>query len=163
MEPNPRLAHAGYLIAAFLGVAPLVDAVLPYIPPHFGDAKWRFTVLGVVSNVILIPLLALFVALVVTRFDVNRRRPARVVGVIAAVFAALLAICLVGFAVSYFSVTSAADPRVRHTAAVISSTAIAKYCVELVAAVLVAHAARVGSADDRVLRAEPVPGPLPGR
>jgi len=142
MAPNSRLAHAGYVVAAYLAVFPLVDAVTPFLPPHFGDARWRFTLFGMLSNTLLILLLALLVGLIFAHVGASLRAK-RVVGWFALATAVLTVLCAAMFIYGYVTATSALPEAARHAAVPVTIVALAKYVFGFAAAALLARASRV--------------------
>lgn len=121
MEQNRPLARAGYLLAASLVAIPLVDAILPLLPLRFGDERWRWSAVGQVSNLLLIPLVGILLAIAVTSI-VNDQRVRRVIGIICGVLALVLAIMSLSFLLDYFQIRNAVIPRLRHTSSMASIT-----------------------------------------
>ena len=141
MAPNSRLAHAGYVVAAYLGVFPLVDAVTPFLPPHFDDPRWRFTLFGMLSNTLLILLLALLVGLVCAHVA-GSVRAKRIIGWLAAVVAIVAVLCAAMFIYGYVTATSTLSGAARHSAVTVSIVALVKYVLGIAAAALLARASR---------------------
>lgn len=152
MAPNSRLAHAGYVVAAFLGVFPLVDAVTPFLPPQFGDARWRFTLFGMLSNTLLILLLALLVGLVFAHVG-GSLRAKRIIGWLAGVVAVLAVLCAAMFIYGYVTTASTLSEAARRSAVPVTIVALVKYVLGIAAAALLARASRVPLYGTAVARA----------
>ncbi len=139
METNRPLARAGYLLAALLVVLPVFDAIARVMPFHLSDARWRFQVLGNMSNVPMVPLFGLFLALVFAWWarDLRTRRS---VGAICIVLAVIIAAIGIMFVIDYFGVKDAIPPRYQKVAAVASVAAVIKELLAIVVLALFAIA-----------------------
>jgi uncharacterized membrane protein len=139
MEQNRPLAHAGYLLAASLFLIPLVDAIMPLMPLRFTEERWRGSAVGQVSNLLLIPLVGILLAIAVTTI-VDDRRVRRVIGIICAVLAVTLAIMSVSFVLDYFQVRTAVIPRLRQASAMASITTGVKNIFYIIVLALLSRA-----------------------
>ncbi len=143
METNRSLARAGYLLAALLVALPLFDATMQAWPLQMANERWRFQTLGAVSNLLLVPLLGLLLALTIATLA-NDRRVNRVVGSICGVLALVIAAFSVLFILDYFQVRTAALPNFQHVLALASATAVVKNVLSIIALLLLS---RVGFAN----------------
>lgn len=140
METTRPLARAGYLLAALLVVLPLFDAITHIMPFHFDDARWRFQTLGNLSNVTMVPLLGLFVALAFAWWA-RDPRTRRSIGALCAVLAIVVAGIAIAFIVNYFGVRAQIPPRLAHVAALASIAAVIKELLAVIVLALFAFAA----------------------
>lgn len=140
METNKRLTLPAYLLAAVLTITPLLDGMMRAWPMHISDERWRFGVVGTMSNLFLVPMLGLLLAMFVATFS-DGRRARRVVGAICAVLAVILAVSSVLFVLDYFQVRTLMRPNVQQAMAIATTTALIKNCV---AAVILALLSRAG-------------------
>lgn len=143
METNKPLARAGYLLAAALIIIPLFDATTSVWPLHFGDERWRFGAVGTLSNVTLVPLLGLLLALAAATLADNRRTR-RFIGWICAIFAAIIAALAVLFILDYFQVRTTVVPKFQHATSVASATALVKDVVTIGILLLLSRAGFAG-------------------
>lgn len=139
MPLSKPLAQAGYVIAAILGVTPIIESLLPFLPPHLLEARWRFGVTGTLSNVLLVPLLALLLAAGCAWYS-RSRVAQRVVLLLACIFTGLLAVCVVMFFIDYFQLKPTVPQQLRHQLSVVVTTALLKYLVSLITATVLALA-----------------------
>jgi hypothetical protein len=65
MQNSKHLTWPAYLVAAAMMVVPLADAWTTLFPWNVGDARWRFSAVGLISNALMIPLAGLLVAFAV--------------------------------------------------------------------------------------------------
>ena len=153
METNKPLHHAGYLLGALLVILPLFDLMTQVLPLRLGEERWRFGVVGQLSNVLLVPLLGfLLIITVATIADSPRIR--RVMGAICGILALLLAILAVLFILDYFQVRTLVVPKAQHVVGVASTTALCKTVLSIIMLVLLC---RAGFAGPRVVVARRVP------
>jgi cytochrome c biogenesis factor len=147
MESNKPLARAGYLLAAALVIIPIIDSTVPLLPLRLGDERWRWGVVGQFSNVMLVPLVGLFLAMALAQFT-DARRLKRILGIIAGILALALAVMSVSFVLDYFQVRTLAKPTAQHAMGVASTTAFIKNIVSIIVLALLS---RAGFAGPRVL------------
>lgn len=164
MESNKSLARAGYLIAALLVIIPLFDATASVWPPHLGDERWRFGAVGALSNLTLVPMLGLLVALfIATVFD--HRRVRRFIGMICAIFGVVLFAMSVLFILDFFQTRTLVNPRFQHAMGIATATAVGKHVVSIIALALLSRAGFAGpraAVKKRVVVTEPAVSPLVG-
>lgn len=158
METNKPLARAGYLLAALLVIAPLVDGTMQLLPLRLDDERWRFGAVGSLSNLLLVPLLGLLLAIAVATFT-DARRTKRVIGSLCGVLAFLLAAMSVLFILDYFQVRTIVTPKFQHATAVATTSAIIKNVVSIIALVLLS---RAGFAGPKATVARKVAPPVTG-
>jgi hypothetical protein len=143
METNKHLARAGYLLAIILVIIPMVDGTLQLLPLRPGDEKWRFGAVGTISNLLLVPLLGLLLALAIATVR-DGRRTKRIVGTICGILAFGLAALSVGFILDYFQVRTVVTPKFQHATAVATESALIKNFVSIVTLVLLSRAGFAG-------------------
>ena len=156
METNKPLARAGYLLGALLVILPLFDATTQVLPLRFGDERWRFGVVGQLSNLLLVPLIGLLLIITVATV-IDSRRVKRVVGAICGILALLLAILSVLFILDYFQVRIAVVPKAQHVIGVASATALVKNVLSIITLVLLS---RAGFAGPKTVVVKRVPPPV---
>jgi uncharacterized membrane protein len=143
METNKPLARAGYLLAALLVIIPLFDATMQVWPLRLSDERWRFGAIGSLSNLLLVPMLGLLLAIAVATLS-DGRRVKRVVGALCGTLALILAVLSVLFILDYFQVRTIVTPKFQHATAVASTTAIVKNLLSIITLVLLSRAGFAG-------------------
>lgn len=162
METNRPLQTAGYLLALLLLVIPLYDAATSVWPPHLGDERWRFGAVGALSNLTLVPMLGIFLALCVATFA-DDRRVRRYIGWFSALLAVAIAAFSVLFILDYFQTRTIIRPQLQHVMAVATVNALAKLIISVITLALLSRAGLSGPrAVVRAKRpvAEPARAPL---
>ncbi|HEY7899088.1 MAG TPA: hypothetical protein VIC03_11820 [Gemmatimonadaceae bacterium] len=139
METAKPLARAGYLLAAALVIIPIADSALPLLPLQLTDARWRWGVVGQLSNVTLVPLLGLLLAVALAALT-DSRRIRRVIGAICGIFALILAVMTVFFVIDYFHVRTLVKPQLEHNMAIASSVAFVKNLLSIITLSLLCRA-----------------------
>jgi hypothetical protein len=142
MEQNRPLARAGYLLAASLFAVPLIDAIMPLLPLRLSEERWRWSAVGQVSNLLLVPLVGILLAIAVTVI-VDDRRVRRVLGIICGLLALALAIMSVSFVLDYFQIRTAVIPRLRQASSMASITTGVKNIFYIIILALLARACMV--------------------
>ena len=155
METNKPLARAGYLLAALLVITPLFDGTMQVWPLRLSDERWRFGSVGSLSNLLLVPLLGLLMAIAIATFT-DGRRVKRVVGAICAVLAVVLAALSVLFILDYFQVRTIVVPRMQHATAIATTTAVVKNILSIIALALLSRAGFAGPKAVVVRKVAPV-------
>lgn len=158
METNKPLARAGYLLAALLVIIPLFDATMQVWPLRLSDERWRFGAVGSLSNLLLVPMLGLLLAIAVATLS-DGRRIRRVVGAICGTLALILAVLSVLFILDYFQVRTIVTPKFQHATAVASTTAIVKNLLSIITLVLLSRAGFAGPKALVARKAAPVTEP----
>ncbi len=163
MESNKSLTRAGYLLAFLLVAIPLFDATMSVWPLHLGDERWRFGAIGTLSNITLVPLLGLFLAITIaTLMDMRRTR--RFVGWICAVFAVVIAGLAVMFILDFFQTRTMVRPQFQGAMSTATTTAIFKHLFTIIGLILLTRAAFAGPKvvvrKGRAVATEPTASPL---
>ena len=143
METNKPLVRAGYLLAAILVIIPLFDGTLQVWPLRFSDERWRFGSVGSLSNLFLVPLLGLLLAIAIATFR-DSRRTKRILGSICGALAVVLAVLSVFFILDYFQVRTQVVPRMQQATAVATATAVAKNVLSIIMLALLSRAGFAG-------------------
>jgi hypothetical protein len=143
METNKPLARAGYLLAALLVVLPLFDMITQVLPLQLGNDRWRFGVVGQLSNLLLVPLLGLLLAMAIATLT-DSRRVKRIVGTICGVLALIVAMLAVLFILDYYQARTIVTPRFQHVTAVATITALCKHVLAIITLVLLSRAGFAG-------------------
>lgn len=163
MDTNKPLTRAGYLLAFLLVVIPLFDATTSVWPLHISDERWRFGAIGALSNLTLVPLLGLFIAIAVAVLG-EHGRTRRVLGWICAIFAVTVAAMAVLFVLDYFQTRTQMPPRMQTAMGVATTTAIVKHLLTIIALTLLSRAGFAGpkvvARKRQVIVAEPTSTPL---
>lgn len=162
MENNKPLQSAGYFLALLLIIIPLYDATTSVWPPHLGDERWRFGAVGALSNLTLVPLLGLFIALAIAVLA-DHRRTRRFIGWLCAILAVVIAVLAALFMLDYFQTRTIVRPQFQHQMSVATMTAMGKHIVTIIGLALLSRAGLTGpKAVVRAKRpvAEPVRSPL---
>ena len=95
-----RLSLVGYLLALYLVITPLLDALTRILPVRPGEVGWRFGAMGLVFNTLVTPLLGLFLAMLAA-VVLGHRRILRGLGVVSYTATVTLALGLVLFMLDY--------------------------------------------------------------
>lgn len=143
METNKQLVRAGYLLSAALFFIPLIDAAMPLLPLQLGEPRWRWGVIGQFSNVLLVPMLGLLLAIALATLS-DGRRVKRVVGAFCGILALILTAMSVSFALDFFQVRTLVPSNMRHAMTVASSTALIKNILAIITLALLSRAGFTG-------------------
>ena len=95
-----RFAPVAYLLAFYLVITPLLDALTRILPVRPGDVGWRFGAMGLVFNTLVTPLLGLFLAMLAAVF-LGHRQMLRWLSVVSYTATVGLALGLVLFMLDY--------------------------------------------------------------
>jgi len=112
MLQSKQLAWPAYLVAIAMILIPLADAWTTLFPWNFGEARWRFGAVGLVSNALMIPLAGLLIAFVVA-WAREQRVLLRVIGVLGFVGATVCLLALVSFALDALQTRAQVRPEMR--------------------------------------------------
>lgn len=143
METTKPLARAGWLLAAALVILPIVDSAVPLLPLRLTDERWRWGFVGQFSNVTLVPLLGLLLALALAELT-GAHRVKRVLGVISGILAVVLVIMTGFFIRDFFQVRSLVKPAMQHAMSVASTTALIKNVLSIISLALLSLAGFAG-------------------
>ena len=125
MPQSRHLAWPAYLVALTMMLAPLVDIWTTLFPWNFGEARWRFGAVGLLSNALMIPLAGLLIAFAIA-WSREQRTMLRAVGVIGVLGALVCLLALFGFALDALQTRSQVRPEMRLSFNVASVTAALK-------------------------------------
>ncbi len=163
MDSNKSLTRAGYLLAFLLVVIPLFDAGTSMWPLRLGDERWRFGAIGSLTNITLVPLLGLLLALSFAVF-LDHRRTRRFLGWICGLMALGLAALGVLFILDYFQARATVRPQFQSVVTIATTTALVKDLVTIIVLILLARAGFAGpkvvARKRQAVVAEPVTTPL---
>ena len=120
-----RIAPAAYLVAFALVVIPIFDASMTAFPPHFHDARWRFGIVGLLSNAVLFPVLGALIA-VATAALLEHRKTQRALGALALVAVAVCVVAFGMFVLDALQTRAAVRPALSLSFTVASATAAVK-------------------------------------
>ncbi len=143
METNKPLQRAGYLLAFLLIVIPLIDTTMSVWPLRLSDERWRFGALGTLSNITLVPMLGILIALTIAVIA-EHWRTRTVIGWICAVFAVGLAAFAVLFTLDYFQARTGVRPQAQAAVGIATTMALVKYFVSIVTLALLSRAGLTG-------------------
>lgn len=130
MEPTKVISRPGFLLAALLFLFPLGDFLTTVYPYRFGEVRWRFGAIGSLGNVTLLPLLAIFIALVISVM-LDMRRARRVLGWLCAIFAALFGVMIVLFMLDFFQMRGQVKPQFQKVMDVAATGSLIKQMLTL--------------------------------
>jgi len=138
-----RLAVPCYIVAVAFIVLPVFDQVLQLAPTmHIHDARWRFGALGLLSNILLLPLLGMTLAFALSAiFELPQWQ--RALSIVAVVGIVLIVIAIGVFALDAIQVRSLMRVERLSSWTIATLTATGKY---ILAAVTLALFARAGFA-----------------
>lgn len=163
METNKPFSRAGYLLAFLLVALPLFDAATGVWPLRLSDERWRFGAVGTLSNITLVPLLGLFLAIGIAILA-DHRRVRRLVGWICAIFAVAMAAFAVLFILDFFQTRTLVRPQFQGAMTTATTTALVKDLLALITLTLLSRAAFAGPKvvvrKPQVVGREPGPTPL---
>jgi len=138
-----RFAVPGYIVAVAFMVLPVFDQVMQLVPTlHIHEAGWRFGALGLLSNILLLPLLGMTLAFALSAIF-EYRKWQRGLSIVAVVGIVLVVIAMGVFALDAIQVRSLMRAERLSAWTVATLTATAKY---LLAAVTLAFFAKAGFA-----------------
>ena len=143
MESNKLLARPGYLLAAMLFLIPLTDSLMSVWPIRLGEERWRFGAIGSLSNITLIPLLAMLLALAIAIMS-DHRRFRRVLGWLSAVFAVTVACMAVLFILDFFQARTQVRPQFQGAMDMATTVALIKLAGTIIVLALIARAGLSG-------------------
>lgn len=143
MDTNKPLTRVGYLLAFLLVALPLFDAVTSVWPLHLGDERWRFGAIGTLSNITLVPLLGLFLAITIATLA-DHRRIRRVVGWLSAIFALAIAAFAVLFLLDFFQTRTLVRPQFQGAMGAATTIALMKHLFAIITLTLLSRAAFAG-------------------
>ena len=95
-----RLAPVAYLLALYLVITPLLDALTRVLPVRPSDVGWRFGAMGLVFNTLVTPLLGLFLGMLAA-VVLGHRRMLRWLSTVSYMATVTLALGLVLFMLDY--------------------------------------------------------------
>jgi len=125
MLQSKQLAWPAYLVAIAMMLIPMADAWTTLFPWNFGEARWRFGAVGLVSNALMIPLAGLLIAFVVA-WAREQRVLLRVIGILGFIGATWCVLALVSFALDALQTRSQVRPEMRLSFNVATVTAAIK-------------------------------------
>jgi hypothetical protein len=129
---NRHLARAAYVVGSALILIPLFDAATSILPFRFGEARWRYGSVGLLSNSLLIPMAGALIVFAVANAS-NHRRALRALGSIAAVSCALCVLAIFTFALDALQARAGLRPEMQTAYVIGSSMAVAKLVIGAIA------------------------------
>lgn len=121
-----RFAVAGYLVALVLVLFPFVDVSVATWPPRISEAAWRFGAAGLLSRVLITPMLGLLLASLLALL-LEQRRTLRVFSVLSGVAALVLTGLVVLFVLDVLEMRTQVRPEAKAGFDAASLAALAKY------------------------------------
>ena len=119
---NRYLGRASYVVAFTLIVVPLLDATMSVLPLHFGDPRWRYGTIGLLSNALMIPLAGVLIAFATAK-TLDHRHAVRAGAVIAWVGAVICVAAFAAFALDALQSQSQIRPDMHLSFMIASGTA----------------------------------------
>ena len=139
-----QLSAPAYFVAFLLVVIPLFDALMSVAPFHPRAAQWRFAVVGLLSNALMIPSVGLLFA-VVTAVTLDHAAAKKAIRIFSWIAVVVLGAAIGFFALDSMQTRAAVRPDLQLSFLVASVTAICKLLLGIVAFVLFARASRAVS------------------
>jgi hypothetical protein len=112
MLQSKQLAWPAYLVAIAMILIPLADAWTTLFPWNFGEARWRFGAVGLISNALMIPLAGLLIVFVMAWVK-EQRVLLRLIGMLSFVGATICVLALALFALDALQTRSQVQPQMR--------------------------------------------------
>ena len=125
---NRHFARAAYVVGLALILIPMFDAGTSILPFRFGEARWRYGSVGLLSNSLLIPMAGVLIVFAVATTH-NHRRALRALGAGAAVSSVLCVLAIFLFALDAVQSRAGLRPEMQTAFIVGSSTAAAKLLI----------------------------------
>jgi hypothetical protein len=129
---NRYLARGAYVVAFALIVIPMFDAATSVLPLRFGESRWRYGTIGLLSNSLLIPMAGVLVAFAIAN-AYGHRKTLRTLGGISALSAVMCLAAIVTFALDALQSQSGIVPAAHQAYIVASSTAAIKLLLGAIA------------------------------
>jgi hypothetical protein len=146
MNNYRQLATGAYLVAFLLFVIPFFDAIMSVIPAHFDNTQWRFAVLGLLSNALMLPASGALIA-VATAAMLGHVRLQRVLGILLWLLVVVVMVSAVTFSLDAIQSRPAIKPDMLLSYQVASTTALAKLVLGAVTFAFLAAGCRGASAE----------------
>ena len=141
MNRISKLAPVMYFVAIVLVVIPVFDAATSVWPFHIANAQWRFAIVGLLSNALLLPMIGAVMAVTIAVVQ-EHERTQKYLGIASWVLAALMIVTLVTFGLDTLQSKAAIRPEMLTSYYAATSTAMIKLAVAEVALILIARACR---------------------
>jgi hypothetical protein len=125
MLDSRKVAWPAYLVGFALIAIPFFDAAMSVYPWQFGEARWRFGAVGLLSNALMIPLSGVLV-MYMTAVVLEHRMMERLIGILAFVASAVAFSGLVLFALDALQTRPSVRFEMRFSFHVASATAAVK-------------------------------------
>jgi hypothetical protein len=125
---NRNLARAAYVVGFALILIPMFDAGTSVLPLRFGESRWRYGAIGLLSNSLLIPMAGVLVLFAVAT-TCTHRRTLRTLGGLAALSCASCVVGIIIFALDAVQSQVGLRPEMRAAYIVGSSTAVVKLAI----------------------------------
>ncbi len=148
MESKKALAYPGYLLAFMLFMIPLFDGITAVLPLRPSQERWRFGAVGALSNMTLVPLLGIFIALALAVY-LDHQRVRRVLGWLCALFAVILTAMAASFVLDFFQTRIQVLPKFHTMVDAAAGTSLMKQAFTIVTLVLLARSGLGGTRSGR--------------
>lgn len=152
MQRQRNLIAGAYLVGIALVLVPLLDAAISVLPFRADDVRWRFGVVGVLANALLIPNAGLLLVLTIATLA-GHTTVRRTVGVVAAVAGAVCVFAIALFSLDAIQARATVRAGMGVPFAVATLSAMAKLLLSTITLVVLAlaglRAASTPAADDR--------------
>lgn len=124
-----------YAVALLFVVVPLTDVLMNALPMRIGDVTWRFGAAGLLSNVLMLPIFGVLMA-VTAAVLVGHRLLARTLAVLAFLGAVLGGLAIAMFFLDAIETRGAVRPEAVDIFYVAAGAALGKYVLGTITAVL---------------------------
>ena len=137
MKGKRPLTFAAYTMVFFIGTAPLLEKVISVLPGRLGNTAWRYGTVGVISEALTLPLLALALG-VGLALILKHRRTMRVLASLAWLGALVSAIVVPLFGLDAVQLRNALNEDVLLAFDVATATAVFKMSAAVVLSSMIA-------------------------
>ncbi|MDB4914611.1 MAG: hypothetical protein JWM95_2255 [Gemmatimonadetes bacterium] len=150
MNKLSKVVPAMYFVAAVLIVIPVFDAITSVYPFYPGNAQWRFAIVGLLSNALLLPTIGLLMAVVIA-VSQEHERMVRWLRFLCWGLTGVMAVILLMFMLDTAQSKSAIQPQMLMGYYVATATAMCKLLVAGIALVLFARGCSMGEVTGRAV------------
>lgn len=158
-----KLATPAYIVAVAFMVLPVFDQMMQLAPTlALHNARWRYGALGMMSNMLLLPLLGMTLAFALSAVFEHRRWQ-RVLSIVAVVGAVFVVVAMGVFALDAIEVRSLMRKEMLSSWSVATLTAVGKYILAAVTLVAFARAGLAETASSKTPASRPDAGLILGR
>lgn len=127
-----------YVVSLLVGVAPLLEFVIRVAPWQPRMVNWRFAAVGILSGVMITPVLA-FLLVFAGALLLEQRRTLLIAGVASAVMAAILVLAFIDFTLDFIQLNTMVSPEARRSFLIASLKALLNFSLAIVATTVMGY------------------------